>query len=270
MVDAHAMTQDERRLWLIRALKEERAEYARLEIPAREADQRDLLRALFNVRPPDPVSDEFLAVQDAYLQQRNAERGSVTLGERAPVGTDGVDADLYLWRGDITCLATDAIVNAANSQMLGCFVPGHHCIDNAIHTFAGVQLRLACNDLMESQGHEEGTGLAGAAARTARTSCWLRATAPASRQPTPRAVRASPSAASRRASSAFPTSARPSWPCARCGATRSRRALPSRWSSTCSLPRTRPSTSAFLGYSASGQNDASPPALANGRARCIV
>ena len=160
MVDAHAMTQDERRLWLIRALKEERAEYARLEIPAREADQRDLLRALFNVRPPDPVSDEFLAVQDAYLQQRNAERGSVTLGALAPVGTDGIDVDLYLWRGDITCLATDAIVNAANSQMLGCFVPGHHCIDNAIHTFAGVQLRLACNELMEAQGHEEGTGLA--------------------------------------------------------------------------------------------------------------
>lgn len=153
------MTQAERRLWLIQELKAERARYAGIAIPEDAQGQRDLLRALMNVRPPEPIGDELLAVQDAYLRERRREKGVVTLAELSPVGREGMDVDLYLWRGDITRLATDVIVNAANSQLLGCFVPGHHCIDNAIHTFAGVQLRLACNDLMEAQGHEEGTGL---------------------------------------------------------------------------------------------------------------
>ena len=144
---------------------EERADLASMQVPQDAQEQRDLLRALINVRPPEPVSDEFLQVQDAYLAERLAERGVVRLEELEPVGAacnsqiaPNVAERLYLWRGDITTLAADAIVNAANAQMLGCFVPGHHCIDNAIHTFAGVQQRLACARLMHEQGHEEPTG----------------------------------------------------------------------------------------------------------------
>lgn len=146
-------TQDERRLWLIQALLAERPEYAKMEVPAGEEAQRRLLRALFNVRPPQDVSDEFLAVQDAYLQERAREKGITRLGDLSPLA-----GRLHVWQGDITTLEVDGIVNAANSQMLGCFAPNHGCIDNAIHTFAGVELRLACAQLMAAQGHEERTG----------------------------------------------------------------------------------------------------------------
>lgn len=160
------MTQEDRRRWLIQALMDERDDMAGVHVPDDAQEQRDLLRALMNVRPPEPIGDEFLQVQDAYLAERLSQRGVVRLEDLAPVGMAnvavGVEAGLadrlYLWRGDITTLATDAIVNAANSQMLGCFVPGHHCIDNAIHTFAGVQLRRACAELMWDQGHDEPTG----------------------------------------------------------------------------------------------------------------
>lgn len=146
--------QKERRVWLIRKLLAERGQ-AVIEIPADEQGQRQLLRALLNLRPPTPVSSEFLQVQDAYLQQETAQKGITELAELRPVQNG-----IYLWRGDITTLRCDAIVNAANSQMLGCFCPCHGCIDNAIHTFAGVQLRAACADLMKKQGHEEQTGTA--------------------------------------------------------------------------------------------------------------
>lgn len=151
------MTQDERRLWLIRELLAERRDLAQAEIPPDVDGQRALLRALMNVRPAEPVSDEFISVQDEYLRERARERGITNVAE-IPGAVDG--NQLLLWRGDITCLAADAIVNAANAQMLGCFVPGHHCIDNAIHTFAGVQLRLRCAELMRAQGHGEPTGSA--------------------------------------------------------------------------------------------------------------
>jgi len=155
------MTQDERRQWLISYLLAERPDLVDVRIPADEESQRDLLRALMNVRPPEPVEDEFLGVQDAYLKERLVERGVTRLEDLDPVPSESdAGAALYLWRGDITTLAVDAIVNAANSRMLGCFVPGHHCIDNAIHTFAGVQLRRACAELMWAQGHEEPTGSA--------------------------------------------------------------------------------------------------------------
>jgi O-acetyl-ADP-ribose deacetylase (regulator of RNase III) len=154
------VTQDERRAWLIAWLLAERPEYADMQVPEDEEGQRQLLRALMNVRAPLPVTDEFLAVQDAYLAERLSERGVTALDSLAPVGDEGVDAQLYLWRGDITTLAVDAIVNAANDQMLGCFVPGHHCIDNAIHTFAGVQLRLACAEVMARRGRPEPTATA--------------------------------------------------------------------------------------------------------------
>ena len=163
-----AMTQVERRLYLIRELLKEDKGGAGYKlgfvtgsdgdfvIPADEREQRDMLRALMNVREPLPVSDEFLKIQDEYLQQVNKERGITDIADLSPITRN---PKLYLWQGDITTLKVDAIVNAANSALLGCFAPLHICIDNCIHTFAGIQLRLACNELMQRQGHEEGIGL---------------------------------------------------------------------------------------------------------------
>ena len=148
-----AMTQDERRIWLISALLDEQG--YRNEIPRDVYEQKRLLRALFNVRPPMAASTEFLAVQDAYLKEATRAKGVTTLSDLTPVRPHQ-----YLWRGDITTLAVDAIVNAANSALLGCFSPNHACIDNAIHTYAGVQLRLACDAIMQRQGHAEPTGTA--------------------------------------------------------------------------------------------------------------
>ena len=149
------MTRSEKRLYLIRALLAEREEYRRVRIPEGEREQRELLRALMNVRPAAPVSEEFLAVQDEYLKEVIAERGVTSPEELTPVR-----GGLYLWQGDITTLACDAIVNAANSGMTGCYRPCHNCIDNCIHTYAGIQLRLRCAELMDAQGHEEPTGQA--------------------------------------------------------------------------------------------------------------
>lgn len=149
------MTQNERRIFLIKELLREQPRYSNLKIPADVQEQRSLLRSLFNIRMPIPISQEFLAVQDAYLQEELRRKGITELSNLTPV-----QEGIYLWQGDITTLACDAIVNAANSQMLGCFHPCHGCIDNAIHTYAGVQLRLACAELMEQQGHEEETGKA--------------------------------------------------------------------------------------------------------------
>lgn len=113
-----------------------------------------MLRSLFNIRMPFPVTDEFLTIQDTYLQEETRKRSYSSISFKA------CSKGIYLWRGDITTLQCDGIVNAANSQMLGCFCSNHGCIDNAIHTFAGVQLRLACAKLMKQQGHEEETGRA--------------------------------------------------------------------------------------------------------------
>ena len=104
---------------------------------------------------PKNAGQEFLDVQDAYLQEEIRRRGITDLADLNPV-----QEGIYLWQGDITTLRCDAIVNAANSQMLGCFVPCHGCIDNAIHTFAGVQLRQACSQIMAQQGCAEETGSA--------------------------------------------------------------------------------------------------------------
>lgn len=149
------MNQAERRIWLINALLNERADGRGIAVPAGAGEQRDLLRALMNVRSPEALATEVLDIQDAYLQQRLVERGGAT-----DAGTLPCCNRIAVWRGDITLLKADAIVNAANSQMLGCFVPGHHCIDNAIHTYSGVQLRAECARLMEEQGAEEPTGMA--------------------------------------------------------------------------------------------------------------
>ncbi len=147
------MTQDERRAWLIRALLKEQG--YKSEIPQDVFEQKRLLRGLMNVRPPTEASAEFLAVQDAYLKEATREKGVTQFSDLKPM-----QGGLYLWRGDITTLEVDAIVNAANSALLGCFVPNHTCIDNAIHTFAGVQLRLCCHEIMQKQGYPEPTGSA--------------------------------------------------------------------------------------------------------------
>ena len=147
------MTQAERRIYLITALLKEQPQFSKIEIPCDEQKQITLLRSLFNIRMPKPVTEEFLTVQNAYLQEETRRKGITLLSDLVPV-----QEEIYLWRGDITTLKCDAIVNAANSQMLGCFCPNHGCIDNAIHTFAGVQLRLTCADLMKQQCHEEETG----------------------------------------------------------------------------------------------------------------
>ena len=149
------MTQAERRLFLIQALKDENSEYRNLRLPRDAAGQRKLLRSLLNVRAPGAIGSDFLTVQDAYLQQELAEDGVTRVEDLSPVS-----GDLYLWQGDITRLQCGAIVNAANSGLTGCYLPCHACIDNCIHTYAGIQLRQDCAALMAAQGHAEPPGQA--------------------------------------------------------------------------------------------------------------
>lgn len=148
------MTQEERRVALIQFLLDERQE-KNIPLPSSEAEQKRLLRGLMNVRSPHPIGQEFLQLQDEYLQEEQRRRGVTDWRTLSPI-RDG----LYLWRGDITTLRCDAIVNAANSALLGCFYTCHSCIDNAIHTFAGVQLRLYLDEQMKEQGHDEPVGQA--------------------------------------------------------------------------------------------------------------
>lgn len=149
------MTQEQQLDLMIRYLLDERKAYQNIALPSSLAEKRRLLRSLMNVRPPVPVKQDFLKIQDAYLQERLRERGVTKIEDLTPL-----QPEIYLWQGDITTLAVDVIVNAANSQMLGCFVPCHSCIDNAIHTYAGVQLRLECAQIMEKQSAEEPAGQA--------------------------------------------------------------------------------------------------------------
>lgn len=153
------MTQTERRRFLLSRLLAEAPKYRQLAVPDDAAGQKQLLRALLNVRPPRDASPEFLQVQDEYLRAELAQKGVTVLESLTPAARCG-EAALYLWQGDITTLQCDAIVNAANSGMTGCYCPNHSCIDNAIHTYAGVQLRLACAEIMDRQGHPEPTGQA--------------------------------------------------------------------------------------------------------------
>ena len=149
------MTQEERRTFLIQRLLDEQPRYKEIRIPRDISEQKQMLRALFNIRSPEIISEDFLAVQDAYLREETAAKGITDIADLTPV-EDGI----YLWRGDITTLKCGAIVNAANSGITGCYVPCHSCIDNCIHTYAGVQLRLECARQMSEQGHEEETGKA--------------------------------------------------------------------------------------------------------------
>ena len=154
---AGIMTQDERREYLIQYLLKEEIPFGRQNIPTDKQGQENLLRSLMNVRPPRPISNDFLKIQDEYLTERNIEHGITDVDTLAPVKSD---SRLYIWQGDITTLKCDAIVNACNSQMLGCFSPMHACIDNFIHTYAGMELRLKMHEIMAKQGHEEETGKA--------------------------------------------------------------------------------------------------------------
>lgn len=149
------MTQDEKRSYLITELKKESPQYAKLSVPGDVTEQKLLLRALFNVRAPMAASGEFLKIQDEYLKAEIRQKGITDIGSLKAIQTD-----IYLWQGDITTLGCDAIVNAANSALLGCFCPNHGCIDNAVHTFAGIELRLACNEIMQKQGYGESVGRA--------------------------------------------------------------------------------------------------------------
>ncbi len=149
------MTQLERRIFLIKYLLGEAGHYANIKIGCDEARQKQLLRSLLNVRPPLPIGEDFLAVQDEYLREEIAAKGITDVSDLT-----SVEEGIYLWQGDITTLRCGAVVNAANSGMTGCYVPCHGCIDNAIHTYAGVRLRLACAELMERQGNEEPAGQA--------------------------------------------------------------------------------------------------------------
>lgn len=149
------MTQAQRRLFLIQSLLKEKTEYRDIAIPTETESQRQLLRGLMNIRVPQRIGADFLKMQDEYLQSETAAKGITDIADLTPM-----QPGLYLWQGDITTLKCDAIVNAANSGMTGCYIPNHRCIDNAIHTFVGVELRLTCEELMEQQGYPEPTGQA--------------------------------------------------------------------------------------------------------------
>lgn len=151
------MTHREKRLFMIRELLSELPQCRDMKIPADTEGQKQLLRSLMNIRPPHPISSEFLKIQDEYLSREVAERGVVD-GDALPVSP--INNRLVLWRGDITTLKVDGIVNAANSALRGCFVPCHSCVDNIIHSVSGIQLRLACDKIMTRQGHDEPTGTA--------------------------------------------------------------------------------------------------------------
>ena len=149
------MDQTEKRQFLIRRLLDEQPRYRNMQIPSEAAQQRQLLRSLFNMRMPGYIDEDFLKVQDEYLQEETKRKGITRIEELTPY-----IPGIYLWQGDITRLACDAIVNAANSGMTGCYQPCHNCIDNCIHTYAGVQLRNTCAEIMEKQGYEEPAGQA--------------------------------------------------------------------------------------------------------------
>lgn len=160
------MNKEEKTEFLIEQLRAENTGYEALSMPVDIPGKRKLLRSLMNVRFPGPVSPEILKVQDELLQEELEEKGIVdvmelpALQDEYPCTEIKNSRRIVLWQGDITRLKADAIVNAANSQMMGCFVPCHGCIDNAIHSAAGLQLRNECAQIMEEQGHEEPTGKA--------------------------------------------------------------------------------------------------------------
>ncbi len=160
------MNHSEQRIWLIQSLLDESDEYRDYKIPSNEKEQKDLLRALMNVRWPKPISAEFIKIQDEYLTEENKRIGIVDINTLKP---SRIDDRLYLWQGDMATLAVDADTLPANSQLLGCFRALHGCLDNILGSRAGLGLRDACykyvcskeEELGLSHGHyEEPTGQA--------------------------------------------------------------------------------------------------------------
>lgn len=151
------MTHSEKRLFLIKELLSELPQYRNMKIPSDTEEQKRLLRSLMNIRSPRPASPEFLKLQDEYLSEEVEEKGVV---DADTLPASPINNRLVLWRGDITTLKVDAIVNAANSALRGCFVPCHSCVDNIIHSVSGIQLRLTCDKIMNEQGYDEPTGRA--------------------------------------------------------------------------------------------------------------
>lgn len=149
------MTQTERRIYLIKELQKDKSQLSQYKIPADEQGQKDLLRGLMNIWIPKPISEEYLRIESEYLKTESEARGITNISDLTPV-----EKDLYLWQGDITTLGCDAVVNAANSQMLGCWRILHNCIDNCLHSSAGISLRYRCYEIMREQGHDEPTGQA--------------------------------------------------------------------------------------------------------------
>lgn len=149
------MKQSDRRKYLIEKLLKEQPRYSKMRIPSEENEQRTLLRSLMNIRMLGFISEDFLQIQDEYFAEIRKEKGMITLSDM-----EEVKPGIYIWQGDITRLEVGAIVNAANSGMTGCYQPCHNCIDNCIHTYAGIQLRNKCAEIMDAQGYEEPTGQA--------------------------------------------------------------------------------------------------------------
>ena len=141
--------------YLIDCLLAERDDLGRIEIPSNEHDRFCLYRSLVNIRPAVKADEEYLKAEDEFLREMTLAKGVTDITDLEPV-----EKGIYLWQGDITTLRCGAIVNAANSGMTGCWQPCHNCIDNCIHTFAGVRLRYKCAQIMKAQGHEEPTGKA--------------------------------------------------------------------------------------------------------------
>ncbi len=149
------MNQSGRLEALIKGLMSENRNYDGIPIPNGDEERKILWRSLVNVRKPGEKTKEYLAVQDMYLKEEIEAKGVTDIADIQPVRED-----IYIWQGDITTLRCDAIVNAANSKMTGCYVPMHQCVDNCIHTYAGMQLRNYCADMMETQGYDEPVGRA--------------------------------------------------------------------------------------------------------------
>jgi hypothetical protein len=143
------MTHEEQRIWLIRKLLSERKDAAGIEIPEDVQEQKDLLRGLMNIRMPDPIDDEFLEIQDEYLTEENLAEGVVSIEDLTPVMAD---ERLYLWQGDMSRLAVDAVTLPANSGFTGCYQWLHSCLDNILGSKAGIELRLLTNEIITKQG----------------------------------------------------------------------------------------------------------------------
>lgn len=157
------MEQEERLRILVRAFLDDSVRYASEEVPSDITEQKQLLRALMNIRPPGRMDQKTILLQDEYLREENRRRGILTLNDipsiREQYGCRSPFSDIIsLWQGDITRLKVGAIVNAANSRMLGCFQPLHGCIDNCIHTYAGIELRAECARQMQEMERKYGPG----------------------------------------------------------------------------------------------------------------